>query len=126
MKIQLEYLNMPVYDMIKILCEKKSVDEIEFLHDCREMILQGYDFPYAWQTSVLNAMYYKINEKDELLQLGSNLGTSNRENQIEILSMHKIAFESFIKNAKAKEEKYGKMSITLAALSGCMFFITVI
>ena len=126
MKIQLEYLNMPVYDMIDNLSKKDSLTEIDFLRQCRELLSQGKDFPLAWKTSVLNAMHYKMNEKTVLLQLGSNLGTSNKENQIEMLQLHKIAFDEFIKTAKDKEAKYGKMSITLAALTGCMFFVTAI
>ncbi len=126
MKIQLEYLNMPLYDMIDNLSKKDSLAEIDFLGHCRELISQGKDFPLAWKTSVSNAMHYKIDEKTVLLRLGSNLGTSNKENQIEMLKLHRIAFDEFIKSAKAKEDKHGKMSITLAALTGCMFFVTVI
>ena len=123
MKVQLEYLNMPVFDMINKI--NKSID-LDFLSECLDMISDGKDFPEAWKSSVNHAICYKSEEKNELLQLGSNLGTSNRDNQIEIICMHKTAFEEFLNKAKTKEQKYGKLSITLGTLMGCMFFIMVI
>ena len=123
MKVQLEYLNMPVFDMINKINKSTGLD---FLSECIELISEGNDFPTAWETSVNHAIYYKSAEKNELLQLGSNLGTSNRDNQIEIICMHKTAFEEFLIKAKTKEQKYGKLSITLGTLMGCMFFIMVI
>ena len=125
-KIQLEYLNMPVCDIIRKLCTNNSVANIEFLSACDKLISSGVDFPVAWESSVVQATNYKTDEKRELLQLGANLGTSNKENQIEIIHTHKKAFELFESKAKEKEQRYAKLSVALAALIGCMFFITVI
>lgn len=125
-KVQLEYLNMPVCDIIRKLCSNKSVTKPEFLSECEKLISEGVDFPVAWESSVVQASYYKTDEKSELLHLGANLGTSNKENQIEIISSHKSAFEAFEIKAREKEQRYSKLSVALSALIGCMFFITVI
>lgn len=125
-KVQLEYLNMPICDIIRKLCSNKSAARPEFLSDCEKLISKGVDFPVAWESSVVQASYYKTDEKSDLLQLGANLGTSNKENQIEIIASHKKAFEAFETRAREKEQKYSKLSVALAALIGCMFFITVI
>ena len=126
MKVHLEYLNMPVYDIISCISDKSSIGRIDFIDRCRDLISEGYDFPVAWECSVNSVSHYKREEKRELLQLGANFGTSNVENQIEMLTMHKCNFEFFLDKAKMKEKKYGKMSVTICALIGCMFFITVI
>lgn len=126
MKIQLEYLNMPVYEMISSISGKKSSFRVDFIKVCCSLISQGYDFPAAWERAVTDAIYYKSSEKAKLLQLGLNLGTSDKENQTEMLCMYKAVFEEFLKTAREKEKKYSKLSITLGALTGCMFFITAI
>lgn len=126
MKVRLKYLNMPVYDLISFISENKTIGKIDFLCRCSMLVSEGEDFPVAWKEALSCTSQYRREEKDDLLQLGLNLGTSNTENQIELLSVHKQNFEIFLKNARAKEQKYGKMSITLSTLFGCMLFITMI
>ena len=126
MKINIEYLNMPVCEMIYKMKSKEYFARLDFLSECCEAIGEGYDFPEAWKNALENSNYYKKEETDKLLHLGANLGTSDPENQINILNIHTDYFENYLKKAKSTQQKYGNMVLGIASLAGCMIFIMAI
>jgi stage III sporulation protein AB len=126
-KIQLQYLNMPLYELLLEIKTKKYFSEIKFIDECNKLIVSGVDFPDAWKNSVCtNPQYYKREEIYKLLHLGENLGSCNIENQLIIMDLHISYFHDFLEKAKSKQHKYGNMILILSVLSGCMIFIMVI
>ena len=127
MKILLEYLNTPVCDLIIMTRSKDYLKDLKFLDVCYGYIELGKDFPAAWKESLESTpTLYMTQEKERLLQLGANLGTSNKESQINIISLQIVSFEDFLIKAKNKHKKYSGTATTLGVLSGCMIFILVI
>ncbi len=127
MKVQFEYLNLPVYELICEFNSKEYLHELSYLRNCHSLIQNGYDFPVAWEQSIENSpLYYKRNEKDKLLHLGSNLGRSDTENQINLLNVHLKDFQDFLEKAKNQKQNQGNLSVTLGTLAGCMIFIMII
>ena len=127
MKIQLNYLNVPIYDLLTNLNDKEYLKELFYLKECCRNLEQGIDFPSAWKNSIESTFHlYKTEEKERLLQLGLNLGTSSTENQLNILNLQIVYFAEFLDNAKIKSKKYGSTITALGVLFGCMVFILVI
>lgn len=127
MKIQLNYLNIPMYELLNHISNKAYLKELSFLEDCRNNLERGEDFPIAWKSAIENTLHlYKTDEKARLLQLGENLGTSSTENQLNILNVQIVYFNEFLENAKFKSKKYGNTVTAIGVLSGCMVFILVI
>ena len=127
MKINIEYLNMPVCEMIYKMKSKDYFAKLEFLSECCKAVKEGRDFPEAWKTALeISNYYYKSEETDKLLHLGANLGTSDLENQIKILNIHTEYFENYLKKAKSTQQKYGNMIFGITSLAGCMIFIMAI
>ena len=127
MKILIEYLNMPIYEMLISISSKEYLRQLNFIAVCADEISKGIDFPNAWKHSLsLYSLQYKTQEKDKLLQLGENLGASNKENQLNILSLQTTCFCEYLQKAKEKRKKYGSMASTIGVLSGCMIFILII
>lgn len=127
MKILLEYLNTPVYDLVNITRDKDYFRNLKFLHLCCNYLKKGEDFPDAWKNAIdESATMYMTQEKERLLQLGENLGTSNKEGQMKILNMQIVSFEDFLQKAKHKRKKYAGTAKALGVLSGCMIFILAI
>ena len=127
MKIQLSYLNVPVYDLMMNLKDKDYFKELVYLRVCFEALKNGDDFPNAWKKSIETTFnLYKTQEKESLLQLGQNLGTSSIENQLQILNIQLEYFKDFLEISKSKYKKYGNTLTALGILSGCMIFILVI
>ena len=126
-KLQLQYLNLPLYEMLNQTSTKEYLSELDYLSRCCEKLKIGCDFPSAWKKSLQNTSQpYKTEEKERLLQLGLNLGKSDTESQINIINLQISCFEEFVSAAKIQNKKYGNMTTVLGALSGCMIFILVI
>ena len=71
MKIQLKYLNMPIYEMLKVISEKEYLRELDYIVNCIEELEKGLDFPIAWKKSIENtSRLYKREEIARMLQLG--------------------------------------------------------
>ena len=127
MKLQLNFLNVPIYELLSNISEKEYLKELSYLKECCENISKGADFPIEWKKALEKTSHlYKTEEIERLLQLGSNLGASSTENQLSILNMQTAYFGEFLENAKDKSRKYGNTFTVLGALSGCMVFLLVI
>lgn len=123
-KIQLKFLNLPVYDILRLISDKDYLKKLLYISDCHTMISSGEDFHKAWQRAIKDTrLPYKREEIERLLHLGQNLGVSDLENQLSILTINSEYFDEYIAKAKLEEKKYGNLTATLGALSGCMIFI---
>ena len=124
MKIQLKFLNLPVYDILSNIANKDYLKKLTYIRDSCERLDSGEDFRTAWQTAIKSThLPYKREETEGLLHIGMNLGTSDAENQLSILSLNSGYFDECIAKAKLEEKKYGNLTATLGALAGCSIFI---
>ena len=123
-KIQLKFLNLPVYDILNNINQKDYLGKLTYIAESCESIINGEDFHIAWQRAIKNTyLPYKRDETERLLHIGLNFGTSDAENQLNILSLNSEYFDECIVKAKLEEKKYGNLTATLGALSGCTIFI---
>ena len=124
MKIQLKFLNLPVYDILSNIADKDYLRKLTYIRESCERIQSGEDFHVAWHSAIKSThLPYKREETERLLHIGLNLGTSDAENQLSILSLNSEYFDECIAKAKLDEKKYGNLTATLGALSGCGIFI---
>ena len=124
MKIQLSYLNLPIYEILNNMKDKNYLNSLSFIEYSCHLIENGVDFNLAWQKAIEDThLQYKREEKERLLHLGMNLGVSDTDNQLCILNLDKGYFTEYISKAKSKEKKYGNLTVSLGVLSGCMIFI---
>ena len=124
MKIQLSYLNLPIYDILKTMKDKDYLKILSFIGASYHLMESGYDFNIAWQMAIEDTrLQYKREEKERLLHLGMNLGVSDTDNQLCILNLDKEYFLEYISKAKLKDKKYGNLTMSLGVLSGCMIFV---
>ncbi len=127
MKVLLQYLNIPVYEMLMQISNKDYLRDLDFIAECCRQMSAGTDFPMAWKDALKSTdQLYKTEEIEKLLQLGENLGTSNAENQLKFLNLQTTCFETFLKTAEDKNKKYSTTAITLSTLTGCMIFILIL
>ena len=124
MKIQLKFLNLPVYDILSNIANKDYLKKLTYIRDSCERLESGEDFRTAWQTAIKSThLPYKREETEGLLHIGMNLGTSDAENQLSILSLNSGYFDECIAKAKLEDKKYGNLTAALGALAGCSIFI---
>lgn len=126
-KIETEYLKLPLYEMLIKISSFESFRELDYIVKCCELIDKGEDFPVAWRSSLKRTkLKYKSDEKEKLMLLGGSLGSTDISGQLTILSVYENYFNDFALNAKEKERKYSNISITLGVLFGSMMFIIII
>ncbi|MCM1392734.1 MAG: stage III sporulation protein AB [Ruminococcus sp.] len=126
MKLDFEYLALPLDEMIYKYSDSQPYLSINFIHECCRKLRSGLDFPSAWSGSVKTTSLYTSEEKDKLLQLGSILGTSDCGGQISMLEMYIGYFNQFLKNARSKSENYSGMCVYLGVFCGIGMFVLLI
>lgn len=123
-KMQLNFLNLPVYEIMKSISKKDYLNKLVYIKDICNMVEEGKDFHFAWLTAMENTyLPYKSEEIERLLHIGLNLGVSDTDNQISMLTLNSKYFDEYIVKAKQQDKKYGNLTMTLGALSGCTIFI---
>ncbi len=112
-------------DIVKIISEisfESAVKNLSFLENLSDIPVYE-DFRSAWQKSINLFPYYKREEKERLLQLGSFLGTTDVDSQIDTLKLYLSFFEVYRFNSQNEYEKYGKASSLFGFFIGASIFI---
>lgn len=121
--VSIEYSRTSI---VKIICDisgEDTVKNLNFIRICANELNEGLDFPIAWNNAVGTALLYKSDERTKLLQLGNFLGTSDSENQINIIESYISYFKRFLNTATDDYNKYGKISSLFGMFVGAAVFI---
>lgn len=126
-KIEIEFLNLPLFEMVQKISKSDSFKSLDYLSNCCCLIKEGIDFPLAWNRAIKESLEkYNRSEKDKLLLLGESLGSTDISSQISMLNVYESYFLQEATLAKEKEKKYASLYITLGVLFGSMMFIIII
>ncbi len=112
-------------NIIKILSDlsaHKSLNNLLYL-DCFSSAIDYADFRNLWIGAVKSFPYYKRDEKLKMLQLGTYLGVTDTDNQINTINLFIVFFENYLNNAKTEYEKYGKIAPMFGLFAGASAFI---
>ncbi len=127
MKIQIEYLHLPLCDLVTYFEKNEIYSALCFLTECRKHIENGVDFPVAWNTAVTNSRCnYSSGEKEKLCELSRVLGSSDTKGQISILKLYSENFENFSLGAIEIYKKYSNLIIVCSVFLGSMIFVLLI
>ncbi len=112
-------------NIISILCKfsnEASMKNLIFLNSFSDFSADD-GFYNRWKEAINSFLYYKSEEKEKMLQLGSFLGTTDAKSQINTICLYKTFFENYKNNASADYEKYGKVSSLFGLFVGASVFI---
>lgn len=127
MKIQIEYLHLPLSELVTYLANSEIYYSLSFLTECKIQLEKGRDFPLAWNFSVKNSKCnYSSGEKEKLCELSKVLGSSDVKGQISILKLYSETFEKFSLSAIETHRKYANLIIACFAFLGCTIFVLLI
>lgn len=97
---------------------KQNESSLLFIDDCLNLI-EYHDFPEAWCESIKNNKDGFDKSSVELLKnFGKKIGTSDIENQIQIIKYYIFLFEEKFEKAKQIEKANRKLYIMLGITSG--------
>ena len=124
MKIEFEFMAMPVFRVLEKLYSSGSCRSLDFVSLCMRSVQKGDDFSEAWRNSVENScLPMKKEEREKLSAMGSLLGTSDIKGQLSMLTLFYESFLAYRKKADNEYEKYGRLCITVSAIVGTGVFI---
>ena len=127
LKVGTEFLGLSAYEILKSISDSEQLPELDYIDTTKALISKGADFPVAWKKALKDSSQeYTSEEKDMLLNLGENLGTSDIKNQVAMLEMYEKSFCEYINTAKSRYSKQAKTVSLSTALVGCMLFISLI
>ncbi len=122
---EIEFSKTNLIKILSAFSEEQSMKNLLFLKKFEHTDIYS-DFHSIWKEGIISFVYYKSEEKEKLLQLGTFLGTTDSYNQISTLSLYLTFFEKFHSNALAEYEKYGKISSLFGMFIGASVFVLLI
>lgn len=126
MKLDFEYLSLPLDRLIEKYAQSKSFSDLYFISFCCDEIKNGADFPKAWKKAVELSPLFSFEEKAKLAELGTLLGTSDCCSQVGMLRGFERSFDEFYQNALKTSEKYGSSAVTAGIFLGFGFFVMLV
>lgn len=122
--VEIEFISLPLADIMKKIKEEKTCGKLDFIAPCIEYLYRGESFSSSWEKAVDKSLLpMRQEEKEKLLQLGYLLGTSDANGQKVILTLYSNYFTEFYNKAEADNERYGKLTVLLGAVLGMGLFI---
>ncbi len=122
---EIEFSKMSILKILSYFTKEASMKSLCFLNDFSDGDVPE-NFHSVWKHSINTFPYYKSEEKEKMLQLGSFLGTTDVENQLKTIRLYLFFFESYRDNAVNEYEKYGKISALFGLFIGASVFLLLI
>lgn len=123
LKIDFSYSVLPLERIAEKYAKEDSFRELSFLGRCFAEIQNGADFPFAWETAVEKEYLLSSSEKAKLSRLGSLLGTSSAEQQVNMLCMYEEYFKAYYKASAEAFDKFSKPAIFTGVFVGFALFV---
>ena len=118
---------MPLDELIYEISKDGEFSKLAYISACDRLLRQGYDFPCAWQNSIITSdLPLKNDEKEKLVSLGNSIGKTDSEGQKSILKIYYDMFLALSKKADEEKEKYSSTAFLTCFLFGCALFILTI
>ena len=121
---EIKYCKTPLNEIVNKLSCNNDFTHLKFISKC-ENLLESQTFPSAWKRSVKESELHEA-DKQLLVSLGNNLGTSDIEGQLSNCELHKELFENNYMCAKEKCSKFGKLYTSLGLFGGVLVAVVII
>lgn len=126
---QLRYACLPVTDLMRILCETEKLSTLTFLAACKDRLDKNEAFPDAWKRSVEECgelCRLLGGHKDYLIRLGSDIGATDLEGQLNSCEYYKQIFKKELAVREENSKKYSKVFPALGLMLGVSAAIIII
>lgn len=121
----IRYRSLTVREIILLLKENDAYSELLFLHNA-DFNDKSRPVGEIWQTSINSDFTLSSEEKKLLIQLGGQLGTTDTEGQLSVLSVFNESLDAMIEKQSEKYAVKGKLCRSMGILGGAMAGILII
>ena len=128
MQTEIQYVNMPTYELVKNACERKEISDLFFLRDCLMKLDSGMPFDLSWEQAVCRARPPELESGDIqlILSFGSSLGTTDRDGQLKLCGMYEEMTMQKIAQASERVKTHAALYSKLGIICGLSVVIILI
>ncbi len=111
-------------EIVLKLSENNEFSKQEFIKQLPEILHRTRSFPDIWQKAILSDKSISDSERQILLDVGSNLGTTDTDGQLSSLKFYILQVDKMIaeetEKYKIKGKMYRSMGVTIGAMIGIL------
>lgn len=128
MQTEIEYVNMPTYEMLKNASERQELSDLFFINDCLMLIDSGNPFDLSWSQSIQKTKPPELENDDIqlILSFGKSLGTTDRDGQLSLCGMYEELIVKKAQEAQAKAKSHAALYSKLGIICGVALAIILI
>lgn len=122
---EIEFSKAEITKILGRFSDEPSMKTLSFLRGFKET--GDYDdFHALWSEAVSAFPYYKREEKEKMLQLGTFLGTTDVNNQMSMIRLYLNCFGEYRERARSEYEKQGRIYSLLGLFIGASAYILIL
>ena len=128
MQTEIEYVNMPTYDLLKNASQRQELSDVLFIKECLNNLDEGMSFDLSWEQAV-NKMSFSELDSDDIqliLSFGNSLGTTDRDGQLKLCEMYEKMAEHKIQEARSRMKTHAALYSKLGIICGIAVVIILI
>lgn len=121
MSNHIKYGNVVLKELFDEMCNINKLRNIRFIHLCSQYLDEGYNFPDAFEKSIIDSkkdMHLHIDDINIIMGLKTDLGATYTEGQIKTLSLFCVQMEELLESAKETYSNNGSLYQKLSVLVG--------
>lgn len=122
----IEFRALKTGDILKSIASDKSFESLEFLKNADELHQKDMSFSGAWNQAVSNDDTVGDEERQQLIMLGSSLGTSNIKGQLSMLKIYRQNMENIFNTFSQESLNKGKLYRSLGILAGVFISVMLV
>ncbi|MGN0577965.1 MAG: stage III sporulation protein AB [Ruminiclostridium sp.] len=105
-------------ELMTELCSREAYSSFDFLKRLDTALKNGIGITEAWQTSARQARFITESDREILLSTGEQLGTTDIEGQLSMLTLSAGLAEKNLKEAEEESSRKGRMTLCVWVLCG--------
>lgn len=121
----IRYRSLTVREIFLLLKENRTYSDLLFLHNA-DFSDKSRPVGEIWQKGIDSDFTLSSEEKKLLIQLGRQLGTTDTEGQLSVISVFNESLETMIEKQSEKYAVKGKLCRSMGILAGAMAGILII
>lgn len=105
-------------ELMTELCGKETYSGFDFMQKLDIALKSGIGITEAWQISARQARFITESDREILLSTGEQLGTTDIEGQLSMLTMSAGLAEKNLREAREESSRKGRMTLCVWVLCG--------
>lgn len=124
--VMIRWNSLTLNEIAEELFKNKIFTNVKFLNVLSEYCNDICSFPDAWEKAVLLDGNLSKEEQKILLEVGSTLGTTDKEGQLSALELYSTRIKKMQESEAEKYRQKGRMYRSLGVTAGAMIGIIII